>query len=33
MTKFTESMVNVQAKQGKVTSDFLKDEITQAQAR
>jgi succinoglycan biosynthesis transport protein ExoP len=32
ISRFTESMVNVQSNQGKVTSDFLKDEITLARA-
>lgn len=32
ITRFTESMVNVQSLQGKVTMEFLKDEITQARA-
>jgi len=32
ITRFTESMVNVQSNQGKVTSEFLKEEITQAKA-
>jgi succinoglycan biosynthesis transport protein ExoP len=32
ITRFTESMVNVQGNQGKVTSEFFKDEITQARS-
>jgi uncharacterized protein involved in exopolysaccharide biosynthesis len=32
ITRFTESMVNVTSLQGKVTSEFLKDEITQAKS-
>ncbi len=32
ITRFTESMVNVQNNQGKVTSEFLNEEMTQAKA-
>jgi succinoglycan biosynthesis transport protein ExoP len=32
ITRFTEAAVNVQGTQGKATSDFFKDEITQARA-